>query len=62
MAGALQSTQSYRALSQSLPVGLQIVAPATIKSYEDFFFQKDAQENMTKIENILIFEGGGNGI
>ena len=36
------------------PVGLQIVAPATIKSYEDLF-EKYTQENLRKLQNI--FEG-----
>ena len=36
-------------------VGLQIVAPATFKSYEDFFSEKYAQENLAQVENMFIF-------
>ena len=42
-----------------LPVGLLIVPPATFKSYEDCFCEKDAQENWTKVEKYFDFLRGG---
>ena len=35
---------------EGVPVGLQIVAPATFKNHMRIFFRKDAQENLTKVE------------
>ena len=43
-------------LAEGLPVGLQIGAPATFKSYEDFFSKKMRKKICRHLENIFIFE------
>ena len=47
-------------VGESLPVGLQIGAPAPITSRS--CFEKDAQENSTKADKLLFPPGGGYGI
>ena len=49
----------YAMLRCKIPiVGLQTVAPATIKSFMRIFHEKDAQESLTKVAKYVYFLRG----